>query len=321
MDELLADPNDRTTLGANPLWQLGCWRCGCSGRGLDRAYRIEPAAHRPDGPDLPSHRHGVAPVPAQRDSRRPALSPDGRRVAYVSDRGGSPQVWVQPSTRAPVLPTPARTRSSRCAGPPDGVARLRARPRRRPAHRGVAGPPGRHRRCTRWPASAPQRRAAGWLPGRAVLAVTETDEDGAACWSTPRPPGTGGSSPRANCSAAGREPGRRLAAAARRARGAAAGLVLRRPGHRRRDGGCSRGPAAQHRPGVLRPGRHVACTPAPTLPANSPRLIAGRPARPGAAADPACWPAAATPSWRRRADRGPAARLALLWNASAAAAS
>ncbi|GGQ55721.1 S9 family peptidase [Couchioplanes azureus] len=26
----------------------------------------------------------------------PALSPDGRHVAYVSDRGGSPQVWVQP---------------------------------------------------------------------------------------------------------------------------------------------------------------------------------------------------------------------------------
>jgi dipeptidyl aminopeptidase/acylaminoacyl peptidase len=42
----------------------------------------------------PPGRFGTAPVAAGNWS--PALSPDGRHAAYVSDRGGSPCVWVQP---------------------------------------------------------------------------------------------------------------------------------------------------------------------------------------------------------------------------------
>jgi dipeptidyl aminopeptidase/acylaminoacyl peptidase len=52
------------------------------------------------------HRHDVAVLPVGWSERNlpseaggtwsPALSPDGRHAAYVSDRGGVPQAWVQP---------------------------------------------------------------------------------------------------------------------------------------------------------------------------------------------------------------------------------
>jgi hypothetical protein len=50
----------------------------------------------------------------------PTLSPDGSTLAVVSDRDGTPRVWLSPVTQPgpPCGWTPARTMSGRSAGRP-----------------------------------------------------------------------------------------------------------------------------------------------------------------------------------------------------------
>ncbi|MEV7988633.1 S9 family peptidase [Micromonospora sp. NPDC085948] len=121
------------------------------------------------------------PVPVSEDYR-PAPSPDGRRVAYLSDQGGSPRVWVRDvdTAEAVALPTGDEPvlalswspdgRWLACVVAPGGAPRtelwvLRPDGSRR---RQVAG----FGRCS--------AALAGWLPDGAVLMVTETDERGRA---------------------------------------------------------------------------------------------------------------------------------------------
>ncbi|GIE93124.1 S9 family peptidase [Paractinoplanes rishiriensis] len=52
--------------------------------------------HRVDATVLPLSWTNLRPPAEAVGSWSPSLSPDGRHCAYVSDRGGRPQVWVQP---------------------------------------------------------------------------------------------------------------------------------------------------------------------------------------------------------------------------------
>lgn len=105
----------------------------------------------------------------------PTLSPDGRHAAYVSDRGGRPQVWVQPvgselaflveTGPAPVVQVQWSTGGGwlACAVAPGGAPRHEVwlvRPDGSELHQ-VAGFGND---------SAENMR---WLPGRSLLAVTE----------------------------------------------------------------------------------------------------------------------------------------------------
>ncbi|MFG2049219.1 S9 family peptidase [Micromonospora sp. NPDC048935] len=132
--------------------------------------RTRPASPRP-----------VAPVPVGEDYR-PAPSPDGRRVAYLSDQGGSRRVWVRDTDtgEAVALPTGDEPvlalswspdgRWLACVSAPGGAPRTEL---------WVLRPDGTRRRQL---AGFGRRSAAlaGWLPGGAVLMVTETDEHGRA---------------------------------------------------------------------------------------------------------------------------------------------
>ncbi|WP_112642501.1 S9 family peptidase [Micromonospora saelicesensis] len=133
--------------------------------------RPRPASHRPVSP----------PAPISEDFA-PAPSPDGRRVAFLSDRAGTPGVWVcQVDAGAPVAlpvgdePVLALSWSPdgqwlACVVAPGGAPRTELwvlRPDGTRRHQ-VAGF-GRH-----------SAALAGWLPHGAVLAVTETDEHGQA---------------------------------------------------------------------------------------------------------------------------------------------
>jgi dipeptidyl aminopeptidase/acylaminoacyl peptidase len=116
--------------------------------------------------DLPSEGGG---------SWSPTLSPDGRHAAYVSDRGGRPQVWVQPvgselaflvdTGPSPVIAVQWSTGGGwlACAVAPGGAPRHEVwlvRPDGSALHQ-VAG------------FGSDSAENMRWLPGRSLLAVTE----------------------------------------------------------------------------------------------------------------------------------------------------
>ncbi|MEU5780914.1 S9 family peptidase [Micromonospora lupini] len=129
---------------------------------------------------LTAHR-SVPPLPAGEDFA-PAPSPDGRRVAYLSDRAGTPTVWVRdvdaaeavalPSGDEPVLAVSWSPDGQwlACVVAPGGAPRTEL---------WVLRPDGTQRRQV---AGFGRCSAAlsGWLPGGALMAVTETAEQGAA---------------------------------------------------------------------------------------------------------------------------------------------
>src|SRR3712207_7910748 len=105
----------------------------------------------------------------------PALSPDGRHAAYVSDRSGTPQVWVQPvgsdltflvdTGEQPVMAVRWSTGGGwlACLIAPGGAPRHEVwlvRPDGSGLHQ-VAG------------FGADTADTMRWLPGRSLLAVTE----------------------------------------------------------------------------------------------------------------------------------------------------
>lgn len=130
------------------------------------ARRARPVGHRPAPPLPPGEDHAPAP------------SPDGRRVAFLSDRAGAPGVWVRDvdAAEAVALPTgddPVLALSwspdgqwLACVVAPGGAPRTEL---------WVLRPDGSRRRQV---AGFGRRSAAlaGWLPEGAVLMVTETDE-------------------------------------------------------------------------------------------------------------------------------------------------
>ncbi|WP_234583763.1 prolyl oligopeptidase family serine peptidase [Micromonospora sp. MH99] len=127
-------------------------------------------------------RRPAAVTPPPGEDFAPAPSPDGRRVAYLSDRAGTPAVWVRdvdaaeavalPSGDEPVLAVSWSPdgRWLACVVAPGGAPRTEL---------WVLSPDGTQRRQV---AGFGRRSAAltGWLPGGALLAVTETAERGAA---------------------------------------------------------------------------------------------------------------------------------------------
>ncbi|MGV9213852.1 S9 family peptidase [Micromonospora sp. RB23] len=132
--------------------------------------RTRPARHRP----------AVSPPPGQ--DFAPAPSPDGRRVAYVSDRAGAPAVWVRdvdaveavvvPGGDEPVLSVSWSPDGQwlACVVAPGGAPRTELWVLRPDGtgRRQVAGFDGRSASLSRW------------LPGGALMAVTESAERAAA---------------------------------------------------------------------------------------------------------------------------------------------
>jgi dipeptidyl aminopeptidase/acylaminoacyl peptidase len=105
----------------------------------------------------------------------PSPAPDGSRVAYVSDRGGAPQVWVQPADGPAILVDTGPEPVTAVSWSPDG------------AWLACVLAPGGAPRTEVWlvrPDGADPRQVAGfgaataflprWVPG-VGLAVTETD--------------------------------------------------------------------------------------------------------------------------------------------------
>ncbi|MFF0318027.1 S9 family peptidase [Micromonospora sp. NPDC005252] len=132
--------------------------------------RVRPVRHRP------------AVILPPGEDFAPAPSPDGRRVAYLSDRAGIPAVWVRdvdaaeavalPSGDEPVLAVSWSPDGQwlACVVAPGGAPRTEL---------WVLRPDGTQRRQV---AGFGRHSAAlaGWLPDGALLAVTETAERGAA---------------------------------------------------------------------------------------------------------------------------------------------
>ncbi|MGW0217495.1 prolyl oligopeptidase family serine peptidase [Micromonospora chokoriensis] len=131
--------------------------------------RARPAGRRP------------APMPVVEDFA-PAPSPDGTRVAYLSDRAGTPGVWIRqvgaddavalPTGDDPVLAVSWSPDGQwlACVVAPGGAPRTEVwllRPDGSARHQAAGF--GRH-----------SATAAGWLAAGAVLMVTETAERGAA---------------------------------------------------------------------------------------------------------------------------------------------
>ncbi|MET8092090.1 prolyl oligopeptidase family serine peptidase [Micromonospora sp. NPDC005220] len=133
--------------------------------------RARPASHRPLS----------TPVPISEDFA-PAPSPDGRRVAFLSDRAGTPGVWVgEVDAGAPVALTVGDEPVLAVSWSPDGqwlacVVAPGGAPR---TELWVLRPDGTRRHQV---AGFGRRSAAlaGWLPGGALMVVTETAERGAA---------------------------------------------------------------------------------------------------------------------------------------------
>ncbi|MEV6846710.1 S9 family peptidase [Actinoplanes sp. NPDC051411] len=100
----------------------------------------------------------------------PTLSPDGRRTAYISDRGGRPQVWIHPGSLVENGPSPVTA----VRWSPDGDWL---------ACEVAPGGAPRHEVWLVRPDGSGLRQVAGfgadsaenmrWLPGRSLLAVTE----------------------------------------------------------------------------------------------------------------------------------------------------
>ena len=122
------------------------------------------------------HSTWTGPLPTEvSGSWSPTLSPDGRHAAYISDRGGSPQVWVQPvgseltflvdTGEPPVLSVHWSTGGGwlACVLAPGGAPRTEVwlvRPDGSELHQ-VAG------------FGADTAGGVRWLPGRSLLTVTE----------------------------------------------------------------------------------------------------------------------------------------------------
>ncbi|MEU5903413.1 prolyl oligopeptidase family serine peptidase [Micromonospora sp. NPDC047527] len=129
----------------------------------------------------PTGRLPVSPPPVGADFA-PAPSPDGRRVAFLSDRAGTPGVWIRDvgAAEAVVVPTGDEPvlavswspdgRWLACVVAPGGAPRTEL---------WVLRPDGTRRRQV---AGFGRRSASlsGWLPGCALMVVTETAERGAA---------------------------------------------------------------------------------------------------------------------------------------------
>ncbi|TNH30408.1 S9 family peptidase [Micromonospora orduensis] len=132
--------------------------------------RVRPVRHRP-----------AVTLPPGEDFA-PAPSPDGRRVAYLSDRAGTPGVWVRDVDAAEAVALPGGDEPVLAVSwSPDGqwlacVVAPGGAPR---TELWVLRPDGTQRRQV---AGFGRRSAAlsGWLPGGALMAVTETAERGAA---------------------------------------------------------------------------------------------------------------------------------------------
>ncbi|MEV7327720.1 prolyl oligopeptidase family serine peptidase [Micromonospora sp. NPDC093244] len=132
--------------------------------------RVRPVRHRP-----------AVTLPPGEDFA-PAPSPDGRRVAYVSDRAGTPAVWVRDVDAAKAVALPCGDEPVLTVSwSPDGqwlalVVAPGGAPR---TELWVLRPDGTRRRQV---AGFGRRSAtlACWLPGGALMAVTETAERGAA---------------------------------------------------------------------------------------------------------------------------------------------
>ncbi|MEH1165273.1 prolyl oligopeptidase family serine peptidase [Micromonospora sp. CPCC 205539] len=136
---------------------------------VSRARQGRPARPQPVPPALPSG-----------EDHSPAPSPDGRRVAYLSDVAGTPGVWVRDvgAADAVLLPTGDEPvlevswspdgRWLACVTAPGGAPRTEL---------WLLRPDGSQRRQV---AGFGRRSAAlaGWLPGSDRLAVTETAERG-----------------------------------------------------------------------------------------------------------------------------------------------
>jgi dipeptidyl aminopeptidase/acylaminoacyl peptidase len=100
----------------------------------------------------------------------PTLSPDGRRTAYISDRGGRPQVWIHPGSVVETGPSPVT--AVRWSPGGDWLA-CEAAPGGAPRHEVWLVRPdgsGLHQVAGFGADSAENMR---WLPGRSLLAVTE----------------------------------------------------------------------------------------------------------------------------------------------------
>ncbi|BEL12198.1 alpha/beta fold hydrolase [Actinoplanes sichuanensis] len=129
--------------------------------------------HRTDVTVLPA---GWRPIESEvAGNRSPALSPDGRHMAYVSDRGGVPAVWVQPvgselAFRVGTGPEPVSAVRWSSGG---GWLACQIAPGGAPRHEvWLVRPDGSdlHQVAGFGADTADNMR---WLPGRPILALTE----------------------------------------------------------------------------------------------------------------------------------------------------
>ncbi len=200
----------------------------------------------------------------------PNMTPDARQVAFISDRSGTPQLWVQDVVLdGPPPPGPAHRALRRPGrrGPLGGrqrLAHLRGGHRRRRPHPGVGGAPRRLRRPPHRRRRPHARRARPVDPQRAPLRghlpraqrrAPDPVLPGRPADRPARPARRGAPDPRPRHLARGAVP----RAQGRRARAAV------RVGHRPADGrGLQRAPARRHRldRGGRSSGRRPRTTPA-----------------------------------------------------------